>query len=126
MKRQFLYAMLAVFLIPITIALATDYKATDMVYDKGRSAIQGFAPDPSRCRVPVSLGAGASTTINVTNWLAVGFRTSGAVRVHLNALPTKYMTFSADRHVFVIHPNVTSLTFTNAGEATINLEVWGM
>lgn len=99
----------------------------NMLREKSGQVVQGFTPDPEKCQVPVSINAAATSSLTVTGWTAVRFKSTADVRVYLNALTTKYLTFGgAEIHTLVIHPDVDTLVFSNAGAAAISVEVWGM
>ena len=93
----------------------------------GHTAIQGFAPNPSMCQVPVTINAGATATVSGTADMTVlAFNPSGPVQVILNDQTTKYMTFEAG--VISLIPltmAVTSVKLKNPGSTAITVEIWG-
>lgn len=128
MKKFGSIVALLVMLFCVSIAWAApDISTGYLTYDKGRAAIQGFAPVPSMAQVPVTINAAATATKSVVGMVAVQFRATGDVRVYMNTDTTKYLTYEGlIQHTLVINPATTSLKFVNNGASAITLELWGM
>ena len=127
MKRFVALAILLLFPALVLAQTAPTYSAGYLAYDKGHAAIQGFAPVPAKAQVPVTIDAAATSTLNVTGWVAVMFNPSGDVQIYMNSDTTKYVTYTGgERHIIIIGPGVTSINFKNAGASSVTLELWGM
>jgi len=90
--------------------------------------IQGFSPRADMCQVPETITAGSTySDLDISDMTVLAFRPSSDVQVILNGETTKYMTFDgAVTHVIPINNTITSISFKNAGSASLTLEIWGM